>query len=405
MDLLILNKNLEVISVFDVFESLIWTDRYCGYGDFEIHTRVTDDILDIMQEDFYVRLMTQSDHAMIIEDREINSNSEDGEYITISGRSLESILDRRIVWGQTVLSGNFQSAIQKLLNENVISPSITDRKISNFIFETSTDPAITSLTVDAQFMWTNLYETIYQLCQEKNVGFKISISSTNQFIFKLYAGADRSYGQTTNPYVTFSPKFDNLITTNYFESKKILKNVTLVTGEGEGSERKATIVGSGASLERRETYTDASDLSQTVDEVVMTDEEYAAQLSQRGQLALSEFGVQHAFDSQVETDLMYIYGKDFFMGDVVQVQSGYGLESSSRVIELIISQDLNGVEVYPTFETVDDAQPYDSSGLIMVPGGGAGVGGSSGGGSGILLKTTAPTSAEGKDGDICIVYS
>lgn len=66
----------------------------------------------------------------------------------------------------------------------------------------------------------------------KNVGFRIKLSDDNKFVFKLYAGADRSYDQFTNPYVIFSPKFENVINTNYLESKKTLKTVTLVAGEG-----------------------------------------------------------------------------------------------------------------------------------------------------------------------------
>ncbi len=54
-----------------------------------------------------------------------------------------------------------------------------------------------------------------------------------QFVFELYAGFDRSYDQTENPYVIFSPKFENIINSNYIESKASLKTVTLVGGEGE----------------------------------------------------------------------------------------------------------------------------------------------------------------------------
>ena len=74
-------------------------------------------------------------------------------------------------------------------------------------------------------------------------------------------GADRSYDQFTNPYVIFSPKFENVINTNYLESKKTLKTVTLVAGEGEGADRRITTVacasGAGTGLNRRELYTDA----------------------------------------------------------------------------------------------------------------------------------------------------
>lgn len=184
--------------------------------------------------------------------------------VTVTGRSLESILDRRIVWGQKLLSGNLQNGIKTLLNENVISPSDSNRKIPNFIFKESTDPAITKLKLEAQYTGDNLYDVIQKICEEQGIGFKITLNDEKQFVFELYAGSDRSYDQTENPYVIFSPKFENIINSNYIESKASLKTVTLVGGEGEGADRRYTTVGGGSGLNRRELFTDARDISSNV---------------------------------------------------------------------------------------------------------------------------------------------
>ena len=368
MELSILNPNLELVAIFDVFDSGIWTDRYCKYGDFEIYTSLSNKMLALLPPDYYLT-QKDSEHAMIIEDRKIESDVQDGDTLIVTGRSLESILDRRIIWAQTVLSGSFQDGILKLLNENIITPAIADRKVSNFIFEASTDPAITALTVDAQFTRTNLYDTVQKLCAANNIGFKITISDDNQFVFKLYAGVDRSYNQLINPYVTFAPKFENIVNSNYSESQKTFKNVTIVAGEDQGLNRKATIVGSGSGLMRRELYTDARDLSQTVDEVVLSDADYAAQLTQRGTESLNKCVVEKIFDDQVDATSLYKYGKDFFMGDVVQIDSGYGVQASSRVTELIHSQSTEGELIYPTF-TMDDGSQVDSDGNLTVLSGG-----------------------------------
>ena len=120
-----------------------------------------------------------------------------------------------------------------MLNENVISPSDSNRKISNFIFKESTDSAITKLKLEAQYTGDNLYDVIQKICEEQGIGFKITLNDKKQFVFELYAGFDRSYDQTENPYVIFSPKFENIINSNYIESKASLKTVTLVGGEGE----------------------------------------------------------------------------------------------------------------------------------------------------------------------------
>lgn len=357
MDLTILNTNLDAVSVVDVYESFIWTDRYYEYGDFELYTAMTDTILNFIKQDYYLQ-NRESEHVMIIEKIKIASDTENGNHITVTGRSLESILDRRIVWGQKTITGNLQNGIKTLLNECIISPSDSNRKISNFVFEASTDPAITGLTIDAQYTGDNLYDVINKICSERDIGFKITLNDNKQFVFKLYAGSDRSYEQTANPYVVFSPNFENIINSNYIESKSTLKNITLIGGEGEGAARRYATVGSGSGLNRRELFTDARDISSDVtdengEQTTLTDAEYLALLKQRGKENLAENTDVTSFEGQVETTVMFKYGEDFFNGDVVQIANEYGHKTKARIIEIVMSENEEGASVYPTFKTIE----------------------------------------------------
>lgn len=354
MDVMILNTNLDAVSIVDEYESFIWTDRYYKYGDFELYTAMRDGLLEFIKQDYYLQ-SRESDHVMIIEKIQITADVEDGNHVTVTGRSLESILDRRIVWGQKTLNGNLQNGIQTLLNENIISPSDANRKIPNFIFKASVDPAITSLKIEAQYTGDNLYDVIQKICEERGIGFKVTLNEDKQFVFELYAGTDRSYDQTEQPYVIFSPKFENIINSNYIESKSSLKNITLIGGEGEGSARKYTTVGSGNGLSRRELFTDARDISSDVgDGVVLSDAEYTAQLQQRGKEKLAENTEVISFEGQVETTIMFRYGEDFFNGDIVQIANEYGHETKARILEIVMSEDEDGTSVYPTFKTLTE---------------------------------------------------
>ena len=353
MDLIVLNKDLDAVSILDVYESFIWTDRYYEYGDFELFTAMQDGILDFIKKNYYLQ-SSDSEHVMIIEDWIIKSDIENGNHITVTGRSLESILTRRIVWGQKTIRGNLQNGIKTLLNEAIISPTDELRRIPNFIFEDSSDPAITNLTINAQYTGDNLYDVIHKICAERGIGFKITLNDNKQFVFKLYAGVDRSYDQTSVPYVVFSPNFDNIINSNYMESNSSLKNITLVGGEGEGSERKYLTVGntSVCGLERREIFTDARDISSEVDGEVLSDAEYNAQLTQRGNEKLSENIELTSFEGQTETTVMYRYQEHFFDGDIVQIANEYGHETKARIIEVVMSEDETGFSIYPTFKTL-----------------------------------------------------
>lgn len=353
MELLVLDENFKSIRIIDSFKSVIWTDRYNSSGDFEIVLPTDLSTLEHLKEDYYIWIK-DSEHCMIIENISISSDEEKGDLIVLSGRSLESILDRRIVWGQSIFNGNLQNAIFRLLNDAIINPNIPNRKIPNFIFEKSTNPEITKLKIDTQFTGANLYEAISQLCMENDIGFSITLNSKNQFVFRLYKGEDRSYGQNENPYVIFSPDFENLLNSNYFYSKAELKTVTLIAGEGEGASRKTTTVGSGSGLSRRELFTDARDISTNTEDGVLSDAEYIKVLQTRGYNKLSECVIKNAFEGGVEALRLFRYGEDFFIGDIVQIADEYGHEGRAYISEIIHSQNEEGILIYPTFQMIQE---------------------------------------------------
>ena len=358
MDALILDTTFKPISIVDSFDTFIWTDRYSEYGDFEIYPTLNEKNLTELKEDYYV-VTKDSDHVMIIENLQIDSNVDDNPVLAVTGRSLESILERRIVWKVTVLSGKLQDAIKKILDENLISPEDNARRIENFIFEESTDEAITSLELSSEVQFTGdcVYDVVKVLCDVYNIGFKVTLSDDNKFVFKLYAGVDRSYGQDIHPYVVFSPKFDNLINSSYLYSKKSLKTVTLVAGEGEGSERTTVTVEATedvkTGINRRELYTDARDLSRNVDGGTLTEDEYRSTLEARGKEKLSENSEIKSFDGQSDPEMNFKVGRDYFIGDIVQIENEYGLTAKSRVTEIMFSENSSGFEMYPTFTKVE----------------------------------------------------
>ncbi|MEG1523828.1 MAG: siphovirus ReqiPepy6 Gp37-like family protein [Clostridia bacterium] len=353
MEVLVLDTDFQAKAIVDSFKSLIWTDRMYAYGDFEIYMPVSIEALDKLREDYYL-WSNDSEHSMIIEDINISSDAEDGNFLIVTGRSLESILERRIIWGQKEFTGNLQDAMETMVNESIVNPSIVDRKIANFVFQRSTDERITALTIDKQYTGDDLYTVFKALCEANNIGLKIVLDEQNRFVLSLYCGLDRSYAQTTNPYVTFSPNFENIINSRYYSSKAGMRNVTLVAGEGEGVSRKTSIVGSGSGLNRRELFTDARDISSEVDGGTLTAAQYTALLNGRGEAALAKHKAKTAFEGAVETSKLFKYQEDFFIGDVVQIENEYGHEGRAYVLELVASQDEEGFSEYPTFQMIPE---------------------------------------------------
>lgn len=354
MNIYVLNKNLERVGVIDGYASIIWTNRYYSYGDFELYLQATPQIIVLLQEDFYLIREGKENNAMIIESIQITTDAENGNYLTVKGRCLKSIIYRRVIWEQTSLSGKIETCISRLLTENAINPTIADRKISNFTIGSMVE---TGATMDAQYTGTNLGEAISAICQNYGVGWDVQLDLQNKdFLFVLYSGTDRSYNQKEVPWVVFSNDYENLLNTSYTYDKSKYANVAQVAGEGEGAARRLYTVGTAADLERYELYVDARDLSSNDGE--LTDAEYTAQLEERGLEKLAEQTDAQNFDGET-VDYTYKYGKDYFLGDIVEVVNEYDMQASTRVIEVIESEDDSGVYTVPTFSSY--ISPYSNS--------------------------------------------
>lgn len=366
MEVLVLDDKFTSVDTIDGFLSLIWNESYLGYGDFELYSPINDHILmvsDLVRSQREKELDTyfwikESEQVMIVEEIEMSTNAEDGARIMFSGRSLESILYRRIIWKQTQLNGNLQDMVWILLDENVMKPTDPDRKIPGFIFDWSADPAVTELRLEKQFTGDNLYEAVCEICELYNLGFRVRLTKDNKFAFNLYSGVDRSYDQLERPYVIFSPKYENLISSNFKEDSKDLRTVTLVSGEDEGNERRTQTVGGGVGLARRELFTDARDIqseryNDDGEKEIVPDEEYFANLIQRGTEKLAEWQFLRIFEGEVTPFKPFVYGEDFYKGDIVQVETEYKIDQKMRIIQFVRSQDANGYSFYPVFKILE----------------------------------------------------
>ena len=357
MNILVLNQNFETISIIDSFESMLWVDRYDEPGEFEIYTAVREDLLKYPVPNNYLKFK-ESDKLMIIENLEIITSAEEGNHIKITGRSLESILDRRVISTmanaqELNVTGNLQTSIKNLITNNIISPTDTSRKIDNFVFAESSDAGIVDLTYENQFKGESVLDIVEQMCQSRDLGFKIVLNNANQFEFSLYKGADRSYSNEYNDFVIFKPSFDNIIKADYTEKNSEAKTFCYLHAQySSGSSQVDKIVtkGEGTGLLRKEVYVDSSISLESG----MTMATWESMLNEDAAASLSERKVKKAFDGECETTRMFVYSRDFFLGDIVQVADEYGHETPSRITEYLWSISDSGTENYPTFTAINE---------------------------------------------------
>lgn len=352
MELVIVNRSFERIGLIEN-ASVIWATRYYKCGDFEFQTGATEYNLDLIRQGYYVVYEEDEDNVGVIEDINLTDSSQEGDKVKVSGSFAPKILGKRIISQQTQLYGNYQNSIRNLVQDNVINPTKSARKI-DCVKLGKMDSSITE-TLEMQTTGDNLLTKIEETSESLGLGFKMPLRNS-KFYFEMYKGINRSYSQSTNPWIIFSDEYDNLKSSEYAKQTSEYKNVFLIATEGEGLDRKV-LWGSAndneseiKGLDRNEIYVDQRNMSSNDDEI--TEQEFYNQMNIEGKSNLTT--ISEAFTGTVSLQ-GYKYGKpenggEVFLGDIVTiVNKKWNMYINSRIIEVIISEDQNGKVYTLTF--------------------------------------------------------
>ena len=359
--------NREIIGIVDTAKSIIWHELYYGVGDFEVYAPCTPENVAYLVEGNYVTRY-DADNVGLIEDVNVIYNAQDGRMIVAAGRFAKSILDRRLIYkmsgrsvSSTIIRGNVEDAARSLVMQNAINCTFdSGRNIPEL--ELGPDAGIAQIIVDEsgaaarkQVTHDNLLTYTDSLLQEFGMGAYCGLSDSLKLAYTVFAGVDRSINNTAgNAPVIFSQDFDNLISSEYRYNTADVKNVALIGGSGEGTKRFHSLVinGSVTGIARREIFVDAASHSQTYTdddgvEQTIADDEYDVQLKTLGRQELSPHQIVETFDGEIDlTNGSFVYGRDFFLGDVVTVQDvEIGLYINPRILEITEVQDENGYHI------------------------------------------------------------
>ena len=99
MELYTLDSLFQRIDVIDRYQSLIWTERWASWGDFELSIRSTFDTRRRLNVGTMLSLRS-SYRIMIVETIEDGSDSEGNATLKVKGRSLEKILEIESLLGR-----------------------------------------------------------------------------------------------------------------------------------------------------------------------------------------------------------------------------------------------------------------------------------------------------------------
>lgn len=384
MQLFVLDKSFEVVSLCDTFSSLIWTERYSGYGDFELYLPASMANINMFPRGFYLWLIeppvldkngrkieTRND-VMIIEKTELSTDIEDGDQLVISGRSLEALLLRRVIPKKVKYeSTDPRETIKIILNENIVKPSESARKIPNFkIAIDSSQRPDTKDKRSYEFDGDYVYDAIKTICDDCDWGFSLDLKSddhwkTSYLAFSIVYGTDRSYEQTDNPCMVFSPKFDNLISSDTIEDDTEFFNSAYVASSEETKDNKtrrlikyvANNTGRSGWDIRETFYTDSDAKLNDGNNNPRPDSDIYPELEKYGKDELKSQKSNDSFDAEIALLESVQYHRDYDIGDIIQFDNAYGVNKTARITEYVRNEDDNGYREYPTFE------PFSNEGI------------------------------------------
>ena len=354
----LLNESFEIIGQLENVSSYIWTTRYYSSGDCEICCPCTPEIVASIESAMFAArdIDFQSDgnikNAMVIDSSSYNitTDSETGqETITVNGNCLKSLLARRVVWGQLTITGTPLYIINALIQQNLTSPKLALRKSSNVkISYTDNKPC----RITKQYKGDNLLDAILALCKRYGYGIRSTITADNKILFEFYRGQDKS------DKIFMSVANDNLTNTTYTSDKSNAANAAMIGGEGEGNKQRTASIGRKTGWARKEIYVDAS--SKTTNAENMTALAYNNILLQAGQDELGKRKEITGMEAEAIDGVMYNYGEDYSLGDLVNVSDRYGHSIVTRTAEVIESYDETGYVLVPSF-AVDEIEDDDSN--------------------------------------------
>lgn len=334
------NKGLWRLGVIDVYRSLIWTRKYFETGTVELHAPLNEKNIGYLKRGNIVT-MSGSVESAFIEGVSIDDYSNE---ITVTGRTLSSGLSRRGIKSVVNFSGNYEDAMQKIVDVSAIS---VEKPLTGLVL---TESRHRGGNVVFQVSYKDAYPFLEKLAKISNLGFRVCADYKNKvFLFEVYEGVDHSQSQMGNKRVIFDEVHKNLNKATYTTNDQTYKTHAIVYGEGEGAARvkvEATLDASAEGWDRRELIVDARDLSSDG----LTAAQYRAALVQRGEEKLAECGIVECLEANTLPFVNYSYKTDYDLGDVVTVnKKEWGIQVDKRITMIQEVYENGGFSIVPTF--------------------------------------------------------
>jgi Siphovirus ReqiPepy6 Gp37-like protein len=368
MDLFTLDRSFHKRDAIDAFTSAIWTERYYGNSDVELVVPATTEMFQKLRPGTFLHL-DGADEVMILETAQIEAGS-----LKLNGISLLPWMNNRFVRTSSnqkdetwAISGGPAGWVPWAILWNMChkdSPFLQAASMAMGIShpEKFAIPGLALVDYDksgpnisVNVPYGPVYDAMREIATAYEIGMTLTLSSVTDTSFSLgflsYKGLDRTSAQSVNPPVRFSPQMDSLTNIKELQSIAALKTLVYTFVPQIPDALKTTAPGSASLSSTEYTGFDLRALQVFVSDISTftgTAAELLAILNTRAAVELENNPYYKAVDGEVVPTNQFKYGRDYNMGDLIEIQGNSGVVSKARVTEYIRAQDEAGEKAYPT---------------------------------------------------------
>lgn len=364
-----LNSEFKLDTQIDHQESLIWTERYINPGDFALKSSEIEKTLQLLPRGSTVAIR-ESTVPMIVEDYLLEHPKGQPPTITVTGRTYESVLDRRssfALYPWSNLTERFKewavpadkpSDAAYLLMRAVLGDIARNEvglpQWSPTMHQNDAIPQV-NLVPPKDFVAGgspvqpkhdvpkgDLLKAVLEMIAVNNHGLKATrpLSDDKSTIdIEIYNGANLTDS------IVFDARYEQFEDTRYLMSDRSSSNVAYLLHP------------QGLDIHNKNSGIEPEGLSRRV---LFVDEFGNGALNtaelQRGR-ALVELYKRNAtasFDGEISTQVASDYNSKYFLGDIVTLFGAYGISEQARISEFIRTQDSTGTKAYPTLEVISE---------------------------------------------------
>ena len=218
------NLTISLEAICDSFSSLLWDIEYYQCGSFEVYIAANPQNIAIFQTGKIIGRDDDNEHFGIIESVKIETDAENGDYLTVTGRFLMCLLERRIIY--PTLSFTSKTSYGKMVQTAVRNNCLTsDSRLIPGLSLGNATGTCWDKTATLQVSYDNLMEWVYTICEKiggtANIRLVKSSSEKYKMVLELSEGIDRSIMQGENPHIITSSSPMHTAICCHFPMRKI----------------------------------------------------------------------------------------------------------------------------------------------------------------------------------------